>query len=86
MSSTAETFQPFVCGGVSAMFASACIHPIDLTKVRIQLLGQGSKERAPSAVSVARSIVQNEGVRGLYSGLSAALTRQVKFQSWLKKY
>jgi hypothetical protein len=28
--STIEALQPFVCGGLSACFASAIIHPIDL--------------------------------------------------------
>lgn len=73
----AESLQPFVCGGVSAMFASAVIHPIDLTKVRIQLAGQGSKEAVPSARVMVKQIVRTEGVQGLYSGLTAALTRQV---------
>ena len=73
----AEALQPFVCGGLSAMFASAVIHPIDLTKVRIQLVGQGSKEAAPSARAMVQQIVRAEGVKGLYSGLTAALTRQV---------
>lgn len=30
----AATVQPFVCGGMAACFASSCIHPIDLAKVR----------------------------------------------------
>ena len=30
--------EPFVCGGISAMFASTVIHPIDLAKVRLQLM------------------------------------------------
>lgn len=30
----AATVQPFVCGGLAACFASSCIHPIDLAKVR----------------------------------------------------
>lgn len=32
--------QPFVSGGLAAMFASTCIHPIDLIKVRLQVLYQ----------------------------------------------
>jgi solute carrier family 25 (mitochondrial oxoglutarate transporter), member 11 len=34
----AAAVQPFVCGGMAACFASSCIHPIDLAKVRIQLM------------------------------------------------
>lgn len=29
--------QPFLCGGLSACFATGIIHPIDLAKVRLQL-------------------------------------------------
>ena len=72
--------KPYLCGGSSAMFASACIHPIDLTKVRLQLIGQGSATQIrPSAFSVIRGIVQSEGIRGLYTGLSASLTRQATY-------
>jgi len=75
----AEAVQPFVCGGLSAMFASACIHPIDLTKVRIQLMGQGTKGAVPSPAKVVADIVKAEGFTGLYSGLTAALTRQATY-------
>jgi hypothetical protein len=30
----AETIRPYFCGGFSACFASLCVHPIDLIKVR----------------------------------------------------
>mmetsp|Transcript_1289 Transcript_1289/g.1534 ORF Transcript_1289/g.1534 Transcript_1289/m.1534 type:complete len:351 (+) Transcript_1289:174-1226(+) len=75
----AEALQPFVCGGMSAMFASACIHPVDLVKVRIQLTGQGSKGATPSPIKIVSDIVKAEGVTGLYSGLTAALTRQATY-------
>jgi len=32
-SGLAKTLEPFVCGGLSATFASVVIHPIDLAKV-----------------------------------------------------
>jgi hypothetical protein len=46
------------------------IHPIDLTKTRLQLVGQSLEAGAakPSALSVARSILAAEGVSGLYAG------------------
>ena len=52
------------------MFASACIHPIDLTKVRLQLVGESLAAGAtrPSAVAVVSKIVAEEGFAGLYSG------------------
>jgi hypothetical protein len=40
--STADKVEPFVCGGISAMIASTAIHPIDLAKVRLQLMERGA--------------------------------------------
>jgi solute carrier family 25 oxoglutarate transporter 11 len=46
-----------------------------LIKVRMLLHGElQANERAK--LSIARAVVAREGVRGLYSGLSAALVRQ----------
>lgn len=71
---------PFVRGGLSGVISWLAIHPADVVKVRMQLAGEGS------AVSPYRgfmhamaSISRNEGVGALYSGLSAALTRQVTY-------
>jgi solute carrier family 25 oxoglutarate transporter 11 len=74
-----RTIQPFVCGGSAAMTASTCIHPIDITKVRLQLVGEGHKGARPSALSIARGIVKADGVAGLYAGLSAAVMRQAVY-------
>lgn len=78
-SGVAVAAQPFVCGGLAACFASVVIHPIDLVKVRMQLLGQGSKEAIPSPFAISSQIVKKEGFAGLYSGLSASLTRQATY-------
>ena len=32
---------PFINGGLSGMFATCCIQPIDMIKVRLQLAGEG---------------------------------------------
>lgn len=79
--STAETLQPFVCGGLAACFSSSVIHPIDLTKVRLQLAGEGLApgQAKPGALQIVRQTVAAEGIKGLYSGLSAALTRQATY-------
>jgi len=69
----AETIKPFFCGGFSACFASAVIHPIDLIKVRLQISPEGG------IVSIAKGIIAQDGVKGLYSGLSASLTRQATY-------
>lgn len=57
------------------MLGSTCIHPIDLVKVRVQL----STDAKPSALKIAQRVISTEGVKGLYSGLSASLTRQATY-------
>ena len=46
------------------------IHPIDLTKVRLQLIGQSLEAGAarPSAFAVAGKIFAEEGFVGMYAG------------------
>lgn len=75
----AEALQPFICGGSAACFASSVIHPIDLTKVRMQLAREVGKE--PQAMALVKETIKNEGFKGMYSGLSAALTRQATYGS-----
>jgi solute carrier family 25 oxoglutarate transporter 11 len=70
----AETVKPYFCGGFSACFASLCVHPIDLIKVRLQILPGDA-----SIMSVGGKIMAEEGVKGLYAGLSASLTRQATY-------
>ena len=71
---------PFVNGGLSGMFATACIQPIDMVKVRIQLAGEGAKGGPrPSPIAVARDIVAQGKARDLYAGLSAGLLRQAVY-------
>jgi solute carrier family 25 oxoglutarate transporter 11 len=53
------------------------IHPMDVLKVRMQINEHaGGRLTARSAVS---GIVGKEGFRGLYSGLSAAMARQLSY-------
>eukprot|EP00002_Diphylleia_rotans_P040679 TRINITY_DN970_c0_g1_i1.p1 TRINITY_DN970_c0_g1~~TRINITY_DN970_c0_g1_i1.p1 ORF type:complete len:298 (-),score=86.61 TRINITY_DN970_c0_g1_i1:432-1325(-) len=71
-----KTVSPFVLGGLSGMWATTCIQPIDMVKVRIQLLGQGA---TVSPIGIAKEIIQKDGFGGLYRGLSAALLRQATY-------
>jgi solute carrier family 25 oxoglutarate transporter 11 len=70
----AETVKPYFCGGFSACFASLCVHPIDLVKVRLQILPGKN-----SIMGVGGKILAEEGPKGLYAGLSASLTRQATY-------
>ncbi len=69
---------PFVRGGLAGVIGWLPIHPADLIKVRMQTAGPNSPNPLYTGPAHAfRSVLQKSGVRGLYSGLSAGLTRQV---------
>lgn len=74
------TLTTFACGGAAACIAEIATLPIDTTKVRLQLLSEYNV-RPPSMIAVARGIVRDEGVRGLFKGLAPALQRQIVFAS-----
>lgn len=81
---------PFYIGGVASCVATFVSHPFDLTKVRLQTIKK--QMRSGSALSASSwwrnaaknenmlrimwTISQTEGLRSLYSGLSASLLRQ----------
>merc|ERR1711959_366111 len=64
--------RPFAVGGSCGIMATCVIQPMDMIKVRIQLGGVGT-----NPIAVAGKIVAEEGVSGLYKGLSAGVLRQV---------
>jgi len=71
---------PFVNGGLAGMFATACIQPIDMIKVRLQLAGEGVRTGPrPSALGITRDIIAQGKVLDLYTGLSAGLLRQAVY-------
>jgi len=69
--------QPFVTGSLAGMFATCCIQPIDMVKVRIQLLAGTAEAAGP--MTIAGNMMKNEGLGAFYTGLSAGLTRQVVY-------
>lgn len=69
--------KPFVTGSMSGMFATCCIQPMDMIKVRIQV---GAAEGgATSPFAIASNMIKNEGVMSMYAGLGAGLTRQIVY-------
>lgn len=61
------------------MVATTCIQPVDVIKVRLQLLGAGSKHAAASPLAVGRAIVKDGRFRDLWAGLSAGYLRQLTY-------
>lgn len=75
--STYKAVAPYMRGGLAGMFATSCIQPIDMVKVRIQLQDSGVVNKNP--LSVGAQMIKNEGVLSLYRGLSAGLLRQATY-------
>eukprot|EP00928_Gymnodinium_smaydae_P020837 TRINITY_DN1805_c0_g1_i3.p1 TRINITY_DN1805_c0_g1~~TRINITY_DN1805_c0_g1_i3.p1 ORF type:complete len:298 (+),score=81.84 TRINITY_DN1805_c0_g1_i3:104-997(+) len=69
--------KPFATGSLAGMIATTCIQPIDMVKVRIQLLAGTAEAAGP--VTIAGNMLRTEGLASFYTGLSAGLTRQVVY-------
>lgn len=75
----------YLLGSFAGSVAVTCTHPLDLIKVRMQLLqsaGQASATTAaqrPGLLSTGLQVYRTAGLPGLYKGLSAAYTRQVLY-------
>ena len=69
--------KPFVTGSMAGCFATCCIQPIDMVKVRIQLGASSGGSTNP--IEMTQTMLKNEGVGAFYNGLSAGLTRQVLY-------
>ena len=74
-------YKNFIIGGVSGMFATCCIQPIDFVKVQLQLQGEGHKGVHLSPFTVARETISKYGVSRLYTGLDSALLRQATYST-----
>ncbi|KAF0302613.1 Mitochondrial 2-oxoglutarate/malate carrier protein [Amphibalanus amphitrite] len=73
-------YVKFIFGGSAGMAATMFVQPLDLLKNRMQMSGMGGAAREhKTSFHFARAIVLKEGVRGMYSGLSAGLLRQATY-------
>ncbi|KAF1835994.1 mitochondrial carrier [Decorospora gaudefroyi] len=68
---------PFWFGGSASCFATFFTHPLDLVKVRLQT--QAAHGVRLNMVKMFGHVVKNEGILGLYKGISAAQLRQVTY-------
>jgi len=72
-----------VCGGAAAMTAEFVTLPVDVLKVRLQLSGEGGQGKAYNGVRDAfQTILKQEGVGGLFKGLTPGLMRQAVYQGF----
>ncbi|XP_065192125.1 mitochondrial 2-oxoglutarate/malate carrier protein-like [Sycon ciliatum] len=70
----------FLFGGTAGMAATVFVQPLDLVKNRMQMSGEGGKVREhKTSFHAVLKIFQKEGLRGMYTGLSAGLFRQATY-------
>ncbi|XP_051900442.1 mitochondrial 2-oxoglutarate/malate carrier protein [Pristis pectinata] len=70
----------FLFGGLAGMGATFFVQPLDLVKNRMQLSGQGGRAKEyKTSFHAVSSIMRAEGIRGIYTGLSAGLLRQATY-------
>jgi len=70
----------FFFGGTAGMGATIFVQPLDLVKNRMQLQGAGgAKKQYANSFQALTTILKNEGVVGIYTGLSAGLLRQATY-------
>lgn len=72
---TLPTWTKFAIGAYGGATGWLPIHPMDVLKVRAQI----NTGKAVNPWSVLKGIVKQEGVIGLYAGMSAAMTRQFTY-------
>lgn len=66
-------------GGLAGVLSWLFIHPADVIKVRMQLSSNGGSAQYRGVVDAVQTISRKEGFSAMYSGLSAALTRQMTY-------
>eukprot|EP00745_Piridium_sociabile_P019050 TRINITY_DN28799_c0_g1_i2.p1 TRINITY_DN28799_c0_g1~~TRINITY_DN28799_c0_g1_i2.p1 ORF type:complete len:329 (-),score=34.99 TRINITY_DN28799_c0_g1_i2:1185-2105(-) len=72
-----KNMQPFAVGGMAGCMATSCVQPIDMIKVRIQLVEKGGGTKNP--LTIASKLIRDEGFLSLYKGLDAGLIRQITY-------
>lgn len=62
-----------LAGLISGAITASCVQPLDVLKTRLQVQRSGSAKDSGGIIGGLRRIVKNEGVHGLYKGLSPSL-------------
>uniref|UniRef100_A0A7S0EB55 Mitochondrial carrier protein n=1 Tax=Phaeocystis antarctica TaxID=33657 RepID=A0A7S0EB55_9EUKA len=72
--------KKFCLTGASSMLAEGATFPVDITKTRLQLQGQADFTGTRLGFGgMAMSIFKNEGLLGLYAGVTPAVARHIPY-------
>jgi len=72
-----DFYKNFLCGTLAACTATTCIQPIDMVKVRIQLMSESGGSTSP--FKIAGDLMAEGGPMAFYRGLDSAILRQVVY-------
>lgn len=73
-------YAKFAMGGLAGMSATLFVQPLDLVKNRMQISGEGGQAKLyRNSFHALTTILKNEGITGIYAGLSAGLLRQATY-------
>lgn len=71
--------------GISAVVAGTVVHPVETIKTRMQIMGEiGAKSKVNyggSFLSTGQTLVNNEGIKGLYKGLKPSQLREAVYST-----
>jgi len=70
-------YQSMVAGGFSGLLSTIVLTPIELVKCKLQMEGEGKKIKTSTGLTMTKSIVKVEGVKGLYRGGVITVLREV---------
>ncbi|XP_078163492.1 mitochondrial substrate carrier family protein [Carex rostrata] len=71
--STLSSWQTLTCGGMAGATAALFTTPFDVVKTRIQTQAPGTATKYNGVLQALNKIIKNEGVPGLYRGLTPRL-------------
>ncbi|XP_071507771.1 mitochondrial thiamine pyrophosphate carrier-like [Diadema antillarum] len=78
----ASSIQSLVCGGMAGVCSKSVVYPLDVFKKRLQIQGFeearrkfGHVSRYDGLLHCARTIARQEGLQGLFKGLSPSLLK-----------
>ncbi|XP_077301094.1 mitochondrial glutamate carrier 1-like [Arctopsyche grandis] len=71
--------RQMLAGGLAGMFQIIVTTPMELLKIQLQDAGRIAGSKHESAMTIARRLVQKEGIAGLYRGIGATGARDVSF-------
>lgn len=64
-------------GGIASAMAACCTHPADLVKVHLQT----QQNETLKVTTLVGRIIKNDGILGIYNGLSASVCRQLTYST-----